>query len=109
MGDNIVEDNELFKSYLNNDVSNEELVDMFFKTQSMYVQKCFLFAILEKYRKKKKPIGRPKIQYDECKFSTLYLQWKCKKITAKKFMKEMGMQPNTFYRIVKQYENGKED
>ena len=48
--------------------------------------------------------GRPKVEYDEEKFETLYPEWKAGKITARKFMQELGLKPNTFYRTVQNYE-----
>ena len=48
--------------------------------------------------------GRQPIPIDWIKFGQLYEQWKSGAITAVWFQKEMGLQANTFYRRLKEYE-----
>lgn len=55
--------------------------------------------------KEKRPYGRPKQEIDKS-FIDVYLKWKAEKITAKKAMELLNMKPNTFYRRVKEYEEG---
>lgn len=50
--------------------------------------------------------GRPSIKIDEKKFREVVGAWKAGKITAVQAQKELGVKPNTFYRRVKEYENG---
>lgn len=53
-----------------------------------------------------KHLGRPKTEYpagwEEC-----YNNWKAGEITATKMMEQLGLKRNTFYRLVKKYEDGK--
>ena len=48
--------------------------------------------------------GRKPIPIDWEKFGQLYGGWKLKKITARDFMRKMGLSANTFYRRVREYE-----
>lgn len=49
--------------------------------------------------------GRKKIELKtDNKFDKLYKEWKEDKITAVKFMEEMNLKRNTFYRRIKEYE-----
>lgn len=48
--------------------------------------------------------GRPRVEYDKELFEKLYKRWKAGDITAVQFHREMELNPNTFYRIVKRYE-----
>lgn len=48
-------------------------------------------------------IGRPPIQFPEC-FAEYYIKWKSKEITAVSAMKSLGLKPNSFYKLVHQYE-----
>lgn len=61
----------------------------------------------QKYINKKKNNthikGRPKIELPD-KFYDLYPRWKNGEITATSLMKEIGLERNTFYRRVKEYE-----
>lgn len=50
--------------------------------------------------------GRKKIEIDD-KFKTTYNTWKNGDITARKAMDILELKPNTFYRRVKEYEEGK--
>lgn len=50
-----------------------------------------------------RPVGRPEAQYPE-QWETVYTEWKEKKITAVKAMKQLGLTKNTFYNLVKRYE-----
>jgi hypothetical protein len=50
--------------------------------------------------------GRQPIAIDWVKFGQLYEQWKSGTITAVWFQKEMGLQANTFYRRLREYERG---
>ena len=47
--------------------------------------------------------GRPKIQMDD-NFKSIYKQWKGGILTAKNAMKMLELKPNTFYRMVAEYE-----
>ncbi len=48
--------------------------------------------------------GKKPIPIDWTKFGQLYEEWKLKKITARDFMRKMGLTSNTFYRRVREYE-----
>lgn len=48
--------------------------------------------------------GRPKTEITE-DFIRIYNQWKNKELTAVKSMDLLGLKRNTFYRLVKEYEN----
>ena len=48
-------------------------------------------------------IGRPKVEYPS-NFKIVYKQWKDAKITGVKAMELLGLKKNTFYKLVKQYE-----
>ena len=50
--------------------------------------------------------GREPIKVDESSFKQEYNLWKEGKITAKTAMAHLGLKPNTFYRRVKEYEDG---
>ena len=52
---------------------------------------------------KGKHLGRPVIELP-AEWDQLYKEWKAKKITAVKFMDEVGMKKATFYNRVKEYE-----
>jgi len=49
--------------------------------------------------------GRPIIEIEKDEFARLYKKWKDGEITATSAMKAIGIKPNTFYRMVKEYEN----
>ena len=51
--------------------------------------------------------GRPKAVVDMELFEELYPKWKQGDFTARAFMQELGLKPNTFYRTVQQYEQEK--
>ncbi|MDB2050322.1 recombinase family protein [Clostridium perfringens] len=48
--------------------------------------------------------GRPKTEITQ-EFIQVYKQWKNKEMTAVKAMELLGLKRNTFYRLVKEYEN----
>ncbi len=48
--------------------------------------------------------GRKPISYDMERFESLYHKWKSGILKSKDFMDMMGLKPNTFYRIMKRYE-----
>ena len=50
--------------------------------------------------------GKPPIKIDKAQFEQEYKLWKSGQITAVTAMKHLGLKPNTFYRRVKEYENG---
>lgn len=50
--------------------------------------------------------GRQPIQIDEAKFKKSYKDWKAGSITARIFMNRLGLKPNTFYRRIRQFEEG---
>lgn len=60
-----------------------------------------------------KHLGRPRIALDTLSKSQVdilknnYLKWKNKEITGVKFMEMIGLKKNTFYKIMKEYENRK--
>lgn len=56
--------------------------------------------------REKRPYGRPKKEIDKS-FIDVYLKWKNNDFTAKKAMQLLDMKPNTFYRRVQEYEQGK--
>ena len=51
--------------------------------------------------------GRKKIDFPE-NFEIIYSKWKHRELTATKAMEVLGLKRNTFYNLVKEYEN-KED
>lgn len=57
-----------------------------------------------------KHLGRPKVDLQALskeqrkQIETLYPQWKSGQITAVQFMSELGLKKNTFYKIIKEYE-----
>jgi DNA invertase Pin-like site-specific DNA recombinase len=51
-----------------------------------------------------KGIGRPKADYPK-EWQEAYTKWKSKELTAVKTMEQLGLKKNTFYKLVKQYEN----
>lgn len=51
--------------------------------------------------------GRQPIRIDEEAFEREYTAWKAGEQTARATMQKLGLQPNTFYRRVKAYENTK--
>jgi len=55
-------------------------------------------------KQKGKYKGRQKIEVDN--FEPVYKKWKAGEITAVKAMEQLGIKKNTFYRRVKEYENG---
>ena len=48
-------------------------------------------------------LGRPKIQFPS-NWENWYLKWKNKEITGVEAMKQMGLKKNSFYNLVKRYE-----
>lgn len=59
----------------------------------------------KKYSKKTgKPTGRPTATYPE-NWKEIYTQWKSGEITAVKAMELLNLKKNTFYNLVKRYEN----
>jgi len=62
-------------------------------------------------RKAGKHLGRPQIDYatlgrqQKELVRQYYPQWQKGEITAVKFMEILGLKKNTFYKIMKQYEN----
>jgi len=66
---------------------------------------------IEMARKAGKHLGRPRIDYatlgrqQKELVRQYYPQWQKGEITAVKFMEILGLKKNTFYKIMKQYEN----
>lgn len=52
--------------------------------------------------------GRKKIDYPS-NWDDVYIRWKHREITGTAAMNEMGLKRNTFYKLVKEYENGLEE
>ena len=50
-----------------------------------------------------KPVGRPKAEYPH-NWQEVIPQWESKQITARKAMELMSLRPNTFYKLVKEYQ-----
>lgn len=65
---------------------------------------------IEQAKAKGKHLGRPRIDWDTIeegqrdKIKELYPRWKAEEITATKFMQIVDLKRNTFYKIIKQYE-----
>jgi DNA invertase Pin-like site-specific DNA recombinase len=59
---------------------------------------------IAKKQGKYKNVGRSKITVNDSIFSSLYNDWKAKKIKAIDFMQALKMKRNTFYRRIKEYE-----
>lgn len=53
-------------------------------------------------------LGRPRIEFPE-NWEEYYRQWKSGEITARNAMTLMGLKKDSFYRLVKKYENPDED
>ena len=53
-----------------------------------------------------KHLGRPKTEYP-AGWGEYYDKWKAGEITATKMMEQLELKRNTFYRLVKKYEDGK--
>lgn len=53
-------------------------------------------------------LGRPRIEFPE-NWDEYYRQWKAGEITARNAMTLMGLKKDSFYRLVKKYENPNED
>lgn len=51
-------------------------------------------------------LGRAKIAVDRKQFGLIYNKWKGGELTARAAMQFLGLKPNTFYRRVKEYEEG---
>ena len=64
---------------------------------------------IEIAKQKGKYLGRKPIEFDRKKMARLYPDWKAGKITARAFMKELNLQPATFYRRLGEYENAMEE
>ena len=52
--------------------------------------------------------GRKKIEYPD-NWKEVYEKWKHRKITGTAAMNELGLKRNTFYNLIKKYENGLEE
>jgi DNA invertase Pin-like site-specific DNA recombinase len=50
-----------------------------------------------------KHLGRPKADYPK-EWQKVYTQWKAEEISAVKAMEQLGLKKNTFYKLVKKYE-----
>jgi len=53
-----------------------------------------------------KGIGRPKAEYPN-NFKEVYKEWKDTKITGVKAMELLNLKKNTFYKLIKEYEESK--
>ena len=58
-------------------------------------------------KEKGKHLGRPSAEFP-LNWKEVYSEWKNKNITAVEAMKRMELKKNTFYNLVKRYENEKE-
>lgn len=54
-------------------------------------------------KKTGRPVGRPSAVFPK-NWEKIYTQWKNKEITARQAMNILDLKPNTFYKLVKQYE-----
>lgn len=59
---------------------------------------------IEIAKREGKYLGRKPIHVDEALMKRRYPDWKDGKMTARAFMKELGLKPATFYRRIKEYE-----
>lgn len=65
---------------------------------------------IEQAKAKGKHLGRPRLDWDTLeqeqrdKIKELYPRWEAKELTATKFMQMVDLKRNTFYKIIKQYE-----
>lgn len=59
---------------------------------------------IEIAKREGKYLGRKPIHVDESLLKRRYPDWKDGKMTARAFMKELGLKPATFYRRIKEYE-----
>jgi DNA invertase Pin-like site-specific DNA recombinase len=60
---------------------------------------------IEVAKAKGKHLGRPVMELPK-EWDKLYKEWKAKKITAVAFMEKVNMKKPTFYKKVKEYEQG---
>jgi len=51
-----------------------------------------------------RPVGRPTTEYPG-QWDSVYADWKNDLISAKKAMGILGLKPNTFYKLVKEYKD----
>ncbi len=61
----------------------------------------------KKIGKKGRPTGRPAAIFPDT-WTVIYEKWKKKEISATSAMQELGLKRNTFYNLVKRYENGRD-
>ncbi|WP_040191078.1 recombinase family protein [Clostridium culturomicium] len=61
---------------------------------------------IEVAKAKGKHLGRPKTEFPS-EWEEYYIKWKSEEITATSMMEQLGLKRNTFYRLVKKYEDGK--
>ena len=61
---------------------------------------------IELAKKKGKRFGRPVIQYPQ-NWNEIYEIWQNKEITARKAMEKMNLKPTSFYKLAKNYQEGK--
>lgn len=61
---------------------------------------------IEIARQKGKYKGRKPLAIDEDRFTEVYGRWKSGRIKGVEAMRELGLKPSTFYRRVREYENG---
>ena len=57
-------------------------------------------------KQKGKYKGRKEIKHPE-NWSAVYSEWKQRNLTGKEAMKQLSLKPNTFYKLVKDWESGK--
>ena len=55
-------------------------------------------------RRTGRPVGRPPITYPK-KWESVYQDWQEKKITARQAMRLLNLKPNSFYKLVNQYQS----
>lgn len=55
-------------------------------------------------RRTGRPVGRPPITYPK-KWDSVYNDWREKKITARQAMRLLDLKPNSFYNLVKRYDD----
>ena len=61
---------------------------------------------IESAKKKGKRFGRPAIKYPQ-NWNEVYKIWQNNEITAREAMKRMNLKPTSFYKLVKNYQEGK--
>ena len=109
-----VADNKILDTSLNKDLLGQVITDVVLALLSYiaegdWEERHELQRLgIEVAKEAGKYLGRPKIEFPE-NWEECYSRWKAKVITAREAMTLMGLKKDSFYRLVKKYENQDED